>query len=74
MEAWAMDVKFSISDWRSNYRKVENSPVVSWLRTKLSLILTRSMLISLRGSRTLTKCEYALDDIEIAEKMLGNKH
>ena len=50
-------------------RKVEKSLVVSWMRTKLSFALTRSTLICLRGSRMLKKCEYALDDIEIAENI-----
>ena len=58
-----------LADLLSIKRKVEKSLVISWLRTKDSFAQTRSMLICLRGSRTIHKNVYALDDIEIAEKV-----
>ena len=51
-------------------RKLPNKAMVSsWLRTKVSFALVRSMLLCLRGSRSIQKRSFVLENIEIVEKI-----
>ena len=51
-------------------RKLPNKSMVSsWLRTKVSFALLRSMLLCLRGSRSIRKRYFVLENIEIVEKI-----
>ena len=51
-------------------RKLTNKSMVSsWLRTKVNFALLRSMLLRLRGSRSIRKRSFVLENIEIAEKI-----
>ena len=53
-------------------RKCELTKIKSWLRTILSFTLMRSMLLCLRGSRSLKKVEIEINDVELANA-LANK-
>ena len=51
-------------------RKLTNKSMVSsWLRTTVNFALLRSMLLCLRGSRSIRKRSFVLENIEIAEKI-----
>ena len=45
-------------------RNLNTSVLTSWLRTKINFTLLRSILICLRGSRSLKKVE-SRDDVEL---------
>ena len=50
-------------------RDLPKSIVTSWVRTKISFALIRSMLMCLRGSRTVKNNAMSITDIEVQEKL-----
>ena len=51
-------------------RHLSKSLVSSWLKTKINFALLRSMILCVRGSRTVKKMiDLALNEVEIAEKI-----
>ena len=54
-------------------RDLPKSTVASWVRTKISFTLIRSMLICLRGSRSIKSSTMAINDIEVQEILTKNQ-
>ena len=55
------------SEFLAIKRDLPKSTVTSWVRTKISFALIRSMLISLRGSRLIKSRTMAINDIYVQE-------
>ena len=55
------------SEFLAIKRDLPKSTVTSWVRTKISFALIRSMLISLRGSRLIKSRTMAINDIDVQE-------
>ena len=54
-------------------RGLPKSTVTSWVRTKLSFALIRSMLICLRDSRSIKSSTIAINDIDLQENLTKNQ-
>ena len=48
-------------------RNVEKGTIMSWLRTVINFSQQRSMLLLLRGSRSIRFCDLNLIDVSVAE-------
>ena len=61
---------FRLAELISIKMKLPNKSMVSsWLRMKVSIALLRSMLLCLRGSKSVRKRSFVLENIEIVEKI-----
>ena len=52
-----------------NQKDLPKSTVTSWVRTKISFALIRSMLICLRGSRSIKSSTIAINNIDMQENL-----
>lgn len=58
-----------LSELLAAKRDLPKSIVTSWVRTKISFALIRSMLMCLRGSRSIKNNTIAINDIDVQEKL-----
>ena len=54
-------------------RDFPKSTVTSWVRTKIGFALIRSMLVCLRGSRSIKSSTMAINDIDVQENLTKNQ-
>ena len=54
-------------------RDLPKSTVTSWVRTKISFAFIRSMLICLRGLRSIKSSTMAINDIDVQEILTKNQ-
>ena len=53
-----------LSDMVAEKKELDNASVTSWLRTKINFSLLRSMILCIRGSRSLKKKELDMADLD----------